>query len=46
VFGNPTVPNQFDTFPFLAVGSGPLTGGPVFGRLDPWPGPNPPVTNP
>ncbi len=39
VFGNPTVPVQFDTFPFLAVGSGPLTGGPVFGRLDPWPGP-------
>ncbi len=47
VFGNPTVPVQFDTLPFLAIGSGPLTGGPaVFGRLDPWPGPNPPITNP
>lgn len=46
VFGNPTVPVQFDSFPFLATGSGPLTGNQVFGRLDPWPGPNPPVTNP
>lgn len=44
--GDPTVPNQFDTMPFLASGCGPITGGPVFGRLDPWPGPNPPVTNP
>jgi hypothetical protein len=46
VFGAPTVPNQFDTMPFLAQGCGPITGGPVFGRLDPWPGPNPPITNP
>jgi hypothetical protein len=40
VFGNPVVPNHFNLLPFLANGSGPLfPGGPVVGRLDPWPGP-------
>jgi hypothetical protein len=39
VFGNPTTPCNFDQLPFLAQGCGPITGGPVFGRLDPWPGP-------
>jgi len=38
-FGNPTTPVNFDQMPFLAQGCGPITGGPVFGRLDPWPGP-------
>jgi len=40
VIGNPAVPNHFNLIPFLASGSGPLyPGGPVVGRLDPWPGP-------
>ncbi|KAF7361123.1 hypothetical protein MSAN_01144100 [Mycena sanguinolenta] len=52
--GSPEVPNQFDTIPFLAVGSGPLEFGnlltpplatpPIVGQLDPWPGDIPPAT--
>jgi hypothetical protein len=42
-FGAPTVPNDFNALEFLALGSGPVggegSGGPVMGRLDPWPGP-------
>jgi K319-like protein len=43
--GAPIVPNNFETFPFLALGSGPWPGGgpqPVaagtLGQLSPWPG--------
>ncbi|HSB79018.1 MAG TPA: hypothetical protein VLM91_09530 [Candidatus Methylomirabilis sp.] len=40
--GTPVVPNNFETFPFLAQGSGPLDGvggtGPAVGQLTPWPG--------
>jgi hypothetical protein len=37
--GTPIVPNNFEDFPFLARGSGPLNGaGPVVGQLNPWPG--------
>jgi hypothetical protein len=37
--GNPIVPNNFEDFPFLALGSGPLNGaGPIVGQLNPWPG--------
>jgi len=43
VFGNPILPCNFQDIPFLAQGSGPLNGpgagGPIIGRLDPWPGP-------
>ena len=44
-FGQPIMPNNFQDFPFLAQGSGPLFGtGPVVGQLDPWPGdPKPPA---
>jgi hypothetical protein len=42
VFGTPTYPMNFEDFPFLKWGSGPLDGfggvGPVLGQLDPWPG--------
>ncbi|KAJ6529747.1 hypothetical protein B0H19DRAFT_1274139 [Mycena capillaripes] len=47
-FGANEVPNQFDMFPFLAMGSGPYTPGnyladpleapPLVGQLSPWPG--------
>jgi hypothetical protein len=45
--GDPIIPNNFEDFPFLAQGSGPLFGsGPVVGQLDPWPGdPAPPRAN-
>ncbi len=37
--GGPPVPENLETFPFLAQGSGPLNGtGPVVGQLVPWPG--------
>lgn len=37
--GSPLPVNNFETFPFLAQGSGPLEGnGPVVGQLTPWPG--------
>ncbi|HSB79019.1 MAG TPA: hypothetical protein VLM91_09535, partial [Candidatus Methylomirabilis sp.] len=43
--GTPIVPNNFETFPFLALGSGPLdptqpvsATNPVVGQLNPWPG--------
>jgi hypothetical protein len=40
--GQPQVPANFEDFPFLALGSGPLggpgSGGPIVGQLDPWPG--------
>ncbi|MCU1218817.1 MAG: hypothetical protein JWN42_14 [Candidatus Angelobacter sp.] len=37
--GTPIVPNNFEDFPFLVKGSGPLNGsGPVVGQLNPWPG--------
>jgi len=39
--GTPVPPNNFDTFPFLAKGSGPLAGGlgtDIVGQLNPWPG--------
>ena len=37
--GTPIVPNNFEDFPFLAQGSGPLNGaGPMVGQLNPWPG--------
>jgi K319-like protein len=37
--GTPIVPNNFEDFPFLAQGSGPLNGtGPLVGQLNPWPG--------
>jgi hypothetical protein len=42
VFGQPIPPYNFQDFGFLAVGSGPLggpgSGGPIIGRLNPWPG--------
>lgn len=39
VTGAPIPSNNFDTFPFLVDGSGPLNGsGPVVGMLTPWPG--------
>jgi hypothetical protein len=40
-FGQPPPPNNYNDFGFLAVGSGPLggPGGPLIGRLDPWPQP-------
>jgi hypothetical protein len=42
VRGQPMVPMNFQDFPFLAMGSGPLDGfggvGPILGQLDPWPG--------
>ena len=56
MFGDPTlrvIPNNFQDFPFLLNGSGPLDGtGPIVGTLDPFPltntlvprGLNPPVT--
>jgi len=38
-FGDPLLPFNFQDLPFLAQGSGPLSGsGPVVGQLDPWPG--------
>jgi hypothetical protein len=45
VMGQPIPPTNFQDFPFLAQGSGPLfPGGPIVGRLDPWPGDSlPPV---
>jgi hypothetical protein len=40
--GKPVVPNNFESFPFLAQGLGPLDGpggsGPIVGQLSPWPG--------
>lgn len=43
--GTPVVPNNFEDFPFLATGSGPLNGsGPVVGQLTPWPGAAAPAT--
>ncbi|HSB79259.1 MAG TPA: hypothetical protein VLM91_10740 [Candidatus Methylomirabilis sp.] len=43
--GSPIVPNNFETFPFLANGSGPLdptqlvgATNPLVGQLNPWPG--------
>src|SRR4051812_8876093 len=47
VLGNPTIPNNFQDFPFLAQGSGPFSGwGPVVGQLTPWPGSSaPPAVN-
>jgi hypothetical protein len=37
--GEPVLPNNFQDFPFLTYGSGPLNGtGPVVGQLIPWPG--------
>ena len=40
--GKPIVPNNFESFPFLAQGLGPLDGaggtGPIVGQLSPWPG--------
>jgi len=39
--GTPLPPNNFDTFPFLSKGSGPLAGGlatDIVGQLQPWPG--------
>ena len=39
--GTPVPPNNFDTFPFLARGSGPLPGGlpgEMVAQLSPWPG--------
>ncbi|MFL5308869.1 MAG: PKD domain-containing protein [Myxococcales bacterium] len=43
--GDPILPNNFQDFPFLAQGSGPLFGsGTIVGQLTPWPGsPNPPA---
>src|SRR2546421_5266278 len=43
--GNPVIPNNFQDFPFLALGSGPLFGfGTIVGQLTPWPGsPTPPA---
>ena len=43
VAGTQVVPNNFECLAFLQLGSGPLTtrgliGGPVVGRLAPWPG--------
>jgi hypothetical protein len=40
-FGQPIPPNNFNDLGFLFVGSGPLggPGGPLIGKLDPWPGP-------
>jgi hypothetical protein len=39
IFGNPIPPNNFQDFPFLAQGSGPLfQAGTVVGQLTPWPG--------
>jgi hypothetical protein len=36
---DPLLPANFQDFPFLAQGSGPLGGtGPLVGQLDPWPG--------
>jgi hypothetical protein len=41
-FGQPIPPNNYNNLGFLNVGCGPLggfgSGGPVIGRLDPWPG--------
>jgi hypothetical protein len=38
-FGDPVVPNNFQDFPFLVQGSGPLLGsGSNVGQLIPWPG--------
>jgi hypothetical protein len=42
LIGDPILPNNFECLPFLLQGSGPLTttvetGGPVVGRLQPWP---------
>jgi hypothetical protein len=44
VLGSPAVPLNFQDFPFLAQGSGPLGGeGPIVAQLAPWPGvPTPP----
>ena len=43
IFGQPILPCNFQDIPFLAQGCGPLggegSGGPIIGRLDPWPGP-------
>jgi hypothetical protein len=37
--GSPLPVNNFETFPFLAQGMGPLDGtGPIVGQLSPWPG--------
>jgi hypothetical protein len=36
--GAVNIANNFQEFPFLAQGSGPLDGGPVVGQLQPWPG--------
>jgi len=37
--GDPIIPNNFEDFPFLAQGSGPLFGfGTIVGQLTPWPG--------
>jgi hypothetical protein len=40
--GDPIIPGNFQDFPFLALGSGPLegpdSGTAVVGQLDPWPG--------
>ncbi len=37
--GSPLPVNNFETFPFLAQGTGPLGGdGPIIGQLSPWPG--------
>ncbi len=50
--GDPFIPGNFQDFPFLALGSGPLDGfgtsatSPVVGQLSPWPGiPTPAAVN-
>ncbi|HEY6808252.1 MAG TPA: hypothetical protein VI356_05190 [Myxococcales bacterium] len=43
--GQPIMPNNFQDLPFLAQGSGPLSGtGPIVGQLAPWPGTPAPQT--
>ncbi len=44
--GTPVVPNNFEDMPFLANGSGPISGvgTPTQGQLSPWPGATAPTT--